>query len=45
MGPRESIQINKIRNEKEDITRETKEIEKNIRTYYKTTPNKKGKSG
>jgi sulfur relay (sulfurtransferase) DsrC/TusE family protein len=32
---RDSIQINKIRNEKGDITSETKEIKKFIRSYYK----------
>jgi RNA-binding protein YlmH len=29
------MQINKIRNEKGDITTETKEIQKIIRSYYK----------
>jgi len=33
---RDSIQINKIRNEKGDITTETKEIPKIIRSYYKS---------
>jgi hypothetical protein len=33
IGPRESSQINKIRNEKKDITRRTEEIKKNIRFY------------
>ena len=32
---RESIQINKHRNEKGDITTETEEIQKIIRSYYK----------
>jgi hypothetical protein len=32
---RDSILINKIRNEKGDITTETKEIQKIIRSYYK----------
>ena len=40
-GHRNSIQINKIRSEKEDITTETKEIKQtnkqtNIRSYYKS---------
>ena len=35
-GPRHSIQINKIRNEKVDITTETEEIKKIIRSYYKS---------
>jgi superfamily II RNA helicase len=34
--PRGSIQINKIRNEKEDITTEMEEIKKIIRYYYKS---------
>ena len=34
-GHRDSIQINKIRNEKGDITTETEEIQKIIRSYYK----------
>ena len=34
-GHRESIQINKLRNEKGDITTETEEIQKIIRSYYK----------
>jgi hypothetical protein len=34
-GPRGSIQINKTRNEKEDITTEKEEIKKIIRSYYK----------
>ena len=36
-GHRDSIQINTIRNEKEDITTETEEIKKKtiIRSYYK----------
>ena len=33
---RDSIQINKIRNEKGDITTETEEIQKIIRSYYKS---------
>jgi len=33
---RESIQIIKIRNEKRDITAETEEILKIIRSYYKS---------
>ena len=32
---RDSIQINKIRNERGDITTETEEIQKIIRSYYK----------
>ena len=45
-GQRESIQINKIRNECEDITSETEEIEETIRSYYKSLySNKAGKSG
>ena len=35
-GHRDSIQINKIRNEKGDITTETEEIQKIIRSYYKS---------
>ena len=35
-GHRDSIQINKIRNEKGDITTETVEIQKIIRSYYKS---------
>ena len=35
-GPRGSIQINKIRNEKGDITTEMEEIQKIIRSYYKS---------
>jgi hypothetical protein len=35
-GRRGSIQINKIRNEKGDITTEMKEIQKIIRSYYKS---------
>ena len=35
-GHRESNQINKIRNEKEDIITETEEIQKKIRSYYKS---------
>ena len=35
-GQRESIQINEIRNEKGDITTETEEIQKIIRSYYKS---------
>jgi hypothetical protein len=35
-GTRGSIQINKIRNEKEDTTTETEEIKKIIRSYYKS---------
>jgi len=34
-GNREDVQINKIRNEKGDITKESEEIQKNIRSYYK----------
>jgi hypothetical protein len=33
---RDSIQINKIRNEKRNITTETEEIQKIIRSYYKS---------
>jgi hypothetical protein len=35
-GHRDSILINNIRNEKEDITTETEEIQKIIRSYYKS---------
>jgi hypothetical protein len=35
-GHRDSIQINKIRNEKGNITTETEEIQKIIRSYYKS---------
>jgi hypothetical protein len=34
-GHSDSILINKIRNEKEDITTESEEIQKIIRSYYK----------
>jgi hypothetical protein len=34
-GHRNSILINKIRNEKEDITTDPEEIENIIRSYYK----------
>ena len=40
-GYREIIQINKIRNEKGDITMETVEIQNIIRSYYKTLPSTK----
>ena len=33
---RDSNQINKIRNEKGDITKETEEIQKTIRSYYRS---------
>ena len=33
---RENMQINKIRNEKGDITTDTEEIQKIIRSYYKS---------
>jgi hypothetical protein len=43
---RESILINKIRNEKGDITTEHKEIQSIIRSYYKgPILNKTGKPG
>ena len=35
-GHKDSIQINKIRNEKGDITTETEEIQNIIRFYYKS---------
>ena len=35
-GHGDSIQINKIRNEKEDITKDTEKIQKIIRSYYKS---------
>jgi hypothetical protein len=35
-GHRDSIQINKIRNEKGDITTATEEIQNIIRSYYKS---------
>ena len=35
-GHRDSIQINKIKNEKGDITTETEKIQKIIRSYYKS---------
>ena len=35
-GHRDSIQISKIRNEKGDITTDTEEIQKVIRSYYKS---------
>jgi hypothetical protein len=44
-GNKDSIQINKIRNEKGEITTETKAIKKIIRSYYKSLLNKTGKSG
>ena len=34
-GHRDSILINKIRNEKGDTTTESEEIQKNTRSYYK----------
>ena len=34
-GHRDSILINKIRNEKEDITTDPEEIQSNIRSFYK----------
>ena len=34
-GHRDSVLINKIRNEKEDITTEPEEIQNIIRSYYK----------
>jgi hypothetical protein len=39
--PRGSIQINKIRNEKGDITREMEEIQKIIKSYYKSLYSRK----
>jgi hypothetical protein len=36
LGHRESTQINKIRNVKGDITSETEEIQRIIRSYYKS---------
>ena len=45
-GHRDSIQINKIRNEKGDITTETEEIQKNHQILLqKPILNKTGKSG
>jgi hypothetical protein len=41
-GPRGSIQINKIRNEKGDIATEIEEIQKIIRSYYKSLYKKIG---
>ena len=35
-GHRDSIQINKIRNKRGDVTIETKEIQKIISSYYKS---------
>jgi hypothetical protein len=44
-GHRDNIQINKIRNEKEDITTETEEIQKNHQILLqKPIINKNGKS-
>jgi hypothetical protein len=40
-GHKDSIQINKIRNLKEDITTETEEIFKNYQSYYKSLYSKK----
>jgi len=40
-GPRECVQINKIRNEKGDITTESEEIQKIIRSYYKSLYSRK----
>ena len=34
-GPRDSILINKIRNEKVDITTDPEEIQNTIRSFYK----------
>jgi hypothetical protein len=44
-GHRDSILINKISNEKTDITTEPEEIQNIIRTYYKRLFNKTGKPG
>jgi len=45
-GHRECTQINKTRNEEGDITTESEEIKKIIRSYYKSLYSKKtGKSG
>jgi hypothetical protein len=45
-GHRDSILINKIRNEKGDITTESEEIQKITRSYYKKLIlNKTGKPG
>ena len=41
---RENIQINKIKNEKGDITTDTEEIQRIIRFYYKSLYAKIGKS-
>jgi hypothetical protein len=38
-GQKDRIQINKIRNEKEDIIRKTEEIQKIIRSYCKSLSN------
>ena len=35
-GHRDSVQINKITNEKGDITTETKEVQEIIRSYYRS---------
>jgi len=35
-GHRECVQINKIRNEKGDVTADSEEIQKIIRSYYKS---------
>jgi hypothetical protein len=43
-GHRDTIQINKIRNEMRDITTETKEIQKIIRSYHKSLYSKKLKN-
>jgi hypothetical protein len=40
-GHRNSLQINKIRNEKGDITTETEEIKKIITKFYKSLPSTK----
>jgi len=40
-GHRECVQINKIRNEKGDITTESEEIQKIIRSYYKSLYSRK----
>jgi len=40
-GRREYVQINKIRNEKGDITTESEEIQKIFRSYYKSLYSRK----
>ena len=44
-GNRDRIQMNKIRNEKGNITAKTEEFQKIIRSYYKSLYSKKKNTG